>query len=179
MRGILICAAAFFLLGGVGCVDIPKMRGDITKVELYGVREAAVSGKNNVTEELGSLSDDEIDLLMNFLYSSSARKGDFMEVWPFAYLKVYRTDGQVKYLGVSNRTGKDGSEIMIFTDDDALEKSALSWHKCVTCAKHEEAMRKLFLRYVELFPDSFYQQELAGKNQTVHGEAVQDSSEKP
>ena len=133
----------------------------IKEVELYGVLKASASGRNNITEKIGYLNEAEIDLLSNFLYSSS-RKETLMNLWPIAYFKIHYSSGTIKYFGVSYAKEEQG--IIVFIDDNALEKPVLAFHKCITNANYESKMRNFLLKYSDKLPKSFYNGILMNKN---------------
>lgn len=144
-----------------GCSSRDIKEEEIKEVELYGVIKVSASGENNIIEKIGDLNKAEINLLSNFLYSSSRNKETLMNVWPVAYFKIYYANGTIKYFGVSH-SNVDQS-ITVFIDDNSLVKPVLAFHKCITNANYESEMRNFLLKYSEKLPKSFYNAVLMNK----------------
>ena len=161
MREVFIFIMLLTFVLGCSSECIKDECNDIKEVELYGVLKASASGRNNITEKIGYLNEAEINLLSNFLYSSSHKK-TLMNLWPIAYFKIHYSSGTIKYFGVSYDKEEQG--IIIFIDDNALEKPVLAFHECITNANYESKMRNFLLKYSDKLPKSFYNGILMNKN---------------
>lgn len=153
MRNVFIFIMLLIFVLGCSHGCIKEECNDIKEVELYGVVKVSASGKSNIIEKIGYLNEVEINLLSNFLYSSS-RKETLMNLWPIAYFKIHYASGTIKYFGVSYDKGQRG--IIVFIDDNSLVKPVLAFHKCITNADYESEMRNFLLKYSDKLPKSFY-----------------------